>query len=347
MGSGLQKPLETSLKSIHALCEKECSSFLLLENKAMPEEDQEEDQESDKAEVKRLRGLIKKYRYRTREAFASVLQETANQVRGGQLIAKHHKIPGHMKPDRVHVEVSMSQRHTHPNIDFEPFQTGPIVELKSTGQWWRLNHALQYQHVEQMVERAIVQGMHSLVISQSSTDQAEPQNSSLLNSDRLNDSPFVLSLKKLRDEVLQNSNITEKFLCVRVIGQHVNPRENEKYIVMTQLPNRDDANGRWDSFDSPTRLNELDILKINREIVHRCCNKNEKDIQEDIVYQILEAIQSKHEELGHTGSVESSMLATFSAPGRLSGGNGPGTYIRMVRNHTNWCEIIAVFFDFF
>lgn len=331
MGSGLQKPLETSLKSIHALCEKECSSFLLLENEAMPEEeDQQEDQESDKVEIKRLRGLIKKYRYRTREVFASVLQETANQVRGSQLIAKHHKIPGHMKPDRVHVEVSMSQRHTHPNIDVEP----PFVELKSTGQWWRLNHALQYQHVEQMVERAIVQGMHSLVISQSSTDQAEPQNSSLLNSDRLNDSPFVLSLKKLRDEVLQN-NITEKFLCVRVIGQHVNPKENEKYVVMTQLPNRDDANGRWDSFDSPTRFNELDILK--KTIVHRCCKKNEKDIQEDIVYQILEAIQSKHEELGHTGSVESSMLATFSAPGRLSGGNGPGTYIRMVRSHTNWC----------
>jgi hypothetical protein len=247
-----------------------------------------------------------------------------------------------MKPDHVLGEVSMSERNIHPNIDFEPSRIGPIVELKSTGQWWRLSHPLQYQHVEQMSDRAILKGMHSLVVSQSSTDQAEPRNSSLLSFDRENDSPFVKSLKKLRQEILQNTDISEKYLCVRVIGQHVNPREREKFIVLIGLPDRDDSKGKWSDYDGPTPLNELDILERNQPSLHRCRKKNEKDVQEDIVYRILEAIQTKHEDLERADSVSNSMLATFSAPGRLSGGNGLGTYVRMIRNHTNWIIQIIV-----
>jgi hypothetical protein len=74
MGSGLQKPLTNSLKSIHDLCVAVCRDRLLLDNEL------EDSGQDNKAEIKRLRGLIKKYRYRTREAFASVLQESAEKT---------------------------------------------------------------------------------------------------------------------------------------------------------------------------------------------------------------------------------------------------------------------------
>ena len=328
MGGALTKPIE-SLKKIYEQTDIECDKLELLDDYGKANETTTtttEDTVQQKVLAKKLRSIIKKYRYRSREIISTVLQQEADEIRGGQLITRQNTIPAHMQPDRIKVQVSMSQRHQHPNIDQENCNGCTVVESKANSQWWRCNLPFEHTQVEEIVDR-ISKGMHSLVISQSSTDQSLPKDSSTFAFDPRNPGTFIQVYRRMKEALAKNKNIESPFLNVRIIGQHVNPRTTDQLIVLMELPTRDNPIGVWETFQSPVLEEELNIYTATTD---------GHDNDDDVAFAVLQCIQSKHEELESSSSVEKSMLTRFSAPGRLSGGNGPGCFVRTNRNHTNW-----------
>jgi len=312
MGGSLVKPL-SSLKDIHI----ECDKLELLET-----DEADVEVEDTALELAKCKAIIKKYRYRSREVIATLLQQQADEQLGGQLIAKQNKTPIHMQPNSVRVVISISERQMHPNIDQEHSGMCTVVESKTTGQWWRMNLPFQSNHVDEIVDRATTKGMHSLLISQGSTDQAQPSKSSSFAFNPGNPGTFIKVFRAMKNALRKTKEIPDedKYFCVRVIGQHVNPRTTDQIIVLSALPSREQPIGVWNAYHRPTPQQEHNLLQLD----------------DNIAFALMECIQQKHEELERSCSLEQAMLTRFSAPGRLSGGNGRGTFVRTRRNHTNW-----------
>ena len=330
----------------------------------------------------KLNKIITKYRYRSRDLIPSILQvqetkadnNSNSMVKSIALPSKiiqhpqttHPAFPKHLQPDHVHVNVSLSTKHSHshPNIDSEQCTNNQtIVEAKSTGQWWSLNNAFGASQIDHIVDRA-TKGLHSLVLSQASSDLTSPCGNNLLAFESHKEGQIIKTYRELKRSILQhqkqqqhppNAEPAETYLTIRVICHHVNPSTCDTMLAMTHLPsltntsaargtNDETTQGRqdtqdtqdtqgitWDTYNQPTLENEFNLLSFWPQRT-----------DELMLIQILAEIQAKHVALLKSNTMETSMLQTFKSPGRLSCGNGRTTFIKTCRNHTNWIVQLLV-----
>jgi hypothetical protein len=229
--------------------------------------------------------------------------------------------PKWLQPDHIHVNVSMSERHHHTNIDYVHLNNRTIVEANNSGQWWSLNLPYGMKQIKEISDRA-KKGLHSLIISQSSTDQTSPSTNTLLAYDEKKEGEILKTYRELKQSLLRRQqNIEELYINIRVICQQVDPSSRDKMIAMIHLPSNGEKDGsEWDIYNQPNSTNEFNLL-------------NEPD---DMLIRILKSIQFKHTSLLSSSSMKTSMLRTFSSNGRLSCGNGRTTYIKNCQKHSNW-----------
>ena len=268
---------------------------------------------------------IQKFRYRLRELASKTLQ-TEHRHRIVSELAAAKTYERHLDPSYQQVRVHVWEHGAHNDFDrlLVPNCSSELVEQKSTGQWWRFNSPYDHKHphgvdgqndsTRRVVHRATKEGMHSLIVTQAAK-QAAPLNPEV-------DGAFMTLFRRIVHELSRVGARSGSGL--RIIGVNKSPRKVDELLVLA-VPDTRTALMRWEKFDIPTRRNVVPLAYIASNLELICA-----------------AIIKQHHmfELGR--SVQDSMLVPYKAPGRLSSGNGRGTFLKTQVAATNWVVQIEV-----
>ncbi len=327
----------TALKSVQDLVEAECANIPLAreaeqQQQEQPAADGADDVDpaklrDDAQQLAQLQALVRKWRFRSRDALGTALSAEQHGIKMSRRTAKSP--PADLDPARVSVEVSLAPQSTHQALRARvDNRTGQhAVGHKHTekgGRWWRCAPPFGRDQVQRIADRAAMRGLHSLVVVQSAPDlthRVSGERGAFLDA-------AVRILRGLTAKVGANA------IRIRVIAVKRPARGMPQLIAMVALPDEEGgAEAEWAPFDGARCNNAVPMLVAARSHT----NADDDDLAaENTAAAMCRAIGDKARQMLLEAGPDDGRTTCISSPGRLAGPNGRPTYVRTDVERGSW-----------